>query len=298
MNILITGGTGFIGSMLCRHFLREKHHIVVLTRTPEKVQDSITTITAIEQLPDELSLDIVINLAGEPIANRRWSDGQKERIVNSRVNTTQHLIDYFHSCHNKPKLFISGSAIGFYGIAETNESIGEAGLGDNSFSSRLCQQWESKAVEARTLKIRTCILRTGIVLGQDGGALNKMLLPFKLGLGGKIGTGYQWMSWIHCDDVIGIIQHCIDHDEVSGYLNVTAPNPVINNLFTTTLGEVLKRPTRFPMPAWVVKLLMGEMGAELLLAGKKVLPNKILEQGYQFKFTNLKEALFNILVKQ
>ncbi len=293
MNILITGGTGFIGSNLCTRLLEKKYHIVVMTRSPETIKGNIKGIAELEQIKDRVSFDVVINLAGEPIANNRWSNLQKQRISDSRLDTTQKLIEYFKRSANKPKLFISGSAIGYYGVSESNDSLNEEALGDESFSSQLCQQWEAVASEAKKLGIRTCILRTGIVLGKGGGALKKMLLPFKLGLGGRIGKGSQWMSWIHIEDLIGVILYCIDHDEVSGAVNGTAPNPVTNTFFTKTLGKVLNRPTLLPMPAIVVKLLMGQMGEELLLAGKKVLPVKITREGYIFKYVHLEEALLN-----
>ena len=295
MNILITGGTGFIGSGLCARLLEKKHNIVVMTRCPEKIKGNIKGITELEQLKGQVNFDVVINLAGEPIADNRWSNKQKQRIVDSRLETTKKLIEYFKTTEKKPKLFISGSAIGYYGVAESNDSLNEDASGDESFSSQLCQQWEAVASEAKTLGIRTCLLRTGIVLGKDGGALKKMLLPFKLGLGGRIGKGSQWMSWIHVEDLIGVILYCIEHEQVSGAVNGTAPNPVTNRVFTKTLGKVLKRPTLFPMPAFIVKRLMGQMGEELLLAGKKVLPVKITKEGYQFKYAQLEEALLSVV---
>lgn len=293
MNILITGGTGFIGSNLCARLLQRKYHLTVLTRNPEKIKGNIKAITELDQIKDQVNFDIVINLAGEPIADKRWSKTQKQRIINSRLITTQKLIDYFKTAATKPNLLISGSAIGYYGVGESNVDISEDSLGDDSFSSQLCQQWEAAALAANQLGIRTCLIRTGIVLGSGGGALQKMLLPFKLGLGGRIGRGNQWMSWIHRDDLIGIILYCIDHNAVSGAVNGTAPNPVTNAVFTKTLGKVLNRPTLLPMPGLVVKLLMGQMGEELLLAGKKVLPVKITREGYVFKYTHLVEALLN-----
>ena len=295
MNILITGGTGFIGSSLCSRLLEKKHQIVVLTRHPETIKKNIQGITDLEQIEDRAGFDVVINLAGEPIADNRWSEKQKQRIVDSRLNTTKKLIEYFKTTENKPKLFISGSAIGYYGIAESNDSLDEEALGDESFASHLCQQWEAVALEAKTLGIRTCLLRTGIVLGKGGGALKKMLLPFKLGVGGKIGKGSQWMSWIHKEDLIGVILYCIEHEQLSGAVNGTAPNPVTNTNFTKTLGKVLKRPTFLPMPAVMVKLLMGQMGEELLLAGKKILPVKITKEGYIFKHAQLEEALLSVV---
>lgn len=295
MNILITGGTGFIGSMLCSRLLENKHNVVVMTRLPETVKGNIKGITGLEQIDDRVIFDVVINLAGEPIANKRWSKLQKQRIFDSRLNTTKKLIEYFKISKNLPKIFISASAIGYYGVGVTSESLNETALGDASFSSQLCQQWEAIALEAKTLGIRTCVLRTGIVLGKEGGALKRMILPFKLGLGGTIGKGNQWMSWIHLEDLIGIILYCIDHDNVSGAVNGTAPNPVTNKRFTRTLGKVLKRPTKLPVPTIVVKLLMGQMGEELLLSGIKVLPDKITKEGYTFKYAVLEEALSNIV---
>lgn len=297
MNILIAGGTGFVGSKLCAQLLADdkKHYIVVLTRQPEKVTGDIVGVSDLTQINNEVSFDVVVNLTGEPIANKRWSNQQKQRIISSRVETTQKLIEYFKTSKNKPSLFISGSAIGFYGVGVSNKNMTEEALGDNSFSSQLCQKWEAVALKAEALGIRTCRLRTGIVLGKGGGALQKMLPPFKLGLGGKIGHGNQWMPWIHIDDLVGIIRYCIDHEEINGAVNGTAPNPVTNIVFTKTLGNVLNRLTLMPMPAIVVKLMMGQMGEELLLSGKKVVPKKITQQGYIFKYPKLEDALLNVV---
>lgn len=192
---------------------------------------------------------------------------------------------------------MSGSAIGYYGIAETDLAIDETSQGDESFSSQLCQQWEETALQAQKLGIRTCLLRTGIVLGK-GGALQKMLPAFKLGLGGKIGHGKQWMPWIHLDDLIEIILYCIEHPHISGAINGTSPNPVTNQEFTTRLGKALKRPTLLPLPAWFIKLLMGQMGEELLLAGKQVVPTQITNAGYLFQYKTLEAALQHITHQQ
>ena len=295
MRFLITGGTGFIGSVFCEHLLRGDHSITIQTRHPQSVNGNIESIERLEDLNPSEVFDVVINLTGEPIANKRWSEGQKQKIMNSRLETTEGLVEFFRRAEQKPELFISGSAIGFYGIGTSDENIDEEGLGDTSFSSQLCQQWEASALQAKLLGIRTCLLRTGIVLGQGGGALEKMTLPFKLGIGGKIGSGNQWMPWIHLDDLIGIIDYCVQHTDISGPINGTAPNPVTNAEFTTTLGTVVKRPTILPMPGFVVKLLMGQMGEELLLAGKKVIPLKAQQAGFQFKYEDLDDALSDIL---
>ncbi len=252
-------------------------------------------ISQLEQLTAENSFDIVINLAGEPIADKRWSRHQKEVIYNSRINTTRQLIEYFKKSRHRPELFISASAIGYYGIGQTNESVNEEATGDQSFSSQLCQQWEAVASQAKALGIRTCLLRTGIVLGKGGGALKKISPPFRLGLGGKIGNGNQWMSWIHLDDLVGIILYCIEHKNITGAVNGTAPNPVTNKLFTKVLGKTLERPAIIPLPAVIVRLLMGQMGEELLLAGKKVLPDKIIKAGYKFKYKQLEQALLDVV---
>ena len=295
MNLLITGGTGFVGSALCSRLLEEQHKIVVLSRNPEKIKPPIKAVVNLDQLSNDDIFDVVINLAGEPIANKRWNDQQKKRIFGSRIETTEALIEYFKKSKHKPKLLINGSAIGYYGTARTNDNIDEKSGCDDSFSSQLCQKWEAAALEAESLGIRTCLIRTGIVLGKNGGALSKMLPPFKMGLGGRIGYGKQWMSWIHLDDLVGIILYCINNDDLKGAVNGTSPNPVINEVFTKTLGTALKRPTIFPMPEIVIKLLMGQMGEELLLSGKRVLPRKALDAGYIFKYKTLEDALINVV---
>ncbi len=295
MNLLITGGTGFIGSALCSRLLKDNHNITILSRHPEIVKSPVTAIEAISQLTTDVFFDVVINLAGEPIVNKRWSSSQKQRILSSRIDTTKQLITFLTKVENKPKLLINGSAIGYYGIGNTNELIDEKSTGDGSFSSQLCQQWEEIALQAEAIGIRTCLLRTGIVLGKGGGALSKMLVPFKMGLGGKIGDGKQWMSWIHLDDLIGIILYCITHDNLTGAINGTSPSPVTNQVFSKTLGTVLNRPTIFPMPRIMVKLLMGQMGEELLLSGKRIMPMKVSAAGYNFQYKTLKGALKNLL---
>lgn len=295
MNLLITGGTGFVGSALCSRLLEEQHKIVVLSRNPKSIKPPIKAVANLDQLSNDDIFDAVINLAGEPIANKRWNDQQKKRIFGSRIETTEALIEYFKKSKHKPKLLINGSAIGYYGTARTNDNIDEKSGCDDSFSSQLCQKWEAAALEAESLGIRTCLIRTGIVLGKNGGALSKMLPPFKMGLGGRIGYGKQWMSWIHLDDLVGIILYCINNDNLKGAVNGTSPNPVINEVFTKTLGTALKRPTIFPMPEIVIKLLMGQMGEELLLSGKRVLPRKALDAGYIFKYKTLEDALINVV---
>jgi uncharacterized protein (TIGR01777 family) len=296
MRILITGGTGFIGTLLCQRLLQEGHQLLVLTRQPKQIPGPVETIQNLDQLDSALYFDVVINLAGEAIAAKRWSVKQKYEIVESRVNMTRELITYFKRTKRKPSLFISGSAIGYYGlgdasgVADSSVSVDEDDGGDGSFSSQLCQQWEAVALEANELGIRTCLLRTGIVLG-PGGALAKMLPPFKLGFGGRVGSGRQWMPWIHIADLVGIILYCIGHEAVQGAVNGTAPNPVSNREFVRTLGRVLERPALLPLPAFIVRLLLGQMGEELLLAGRRVVPRKALDGAYRFQYPYLEPAL-------
>jgi len=295
MNILVTGGTGFIGSSLCVHLSSLGHKLTVVTRGSTLGYDAIKAINDLQALEADESFDVVINLAGQPIADKRWSKLQKEKILNSRIDTTKQLILFFNYTKNKPAVFISGSAIGYYGVGINNSTINENAQGDDSFSSVLCAQWEKCALAAQLLGIRTCLLRTGIVLGKNGGALQKMLPPFKLGLGGKIGSGSQWMPWIHLDDMIGIIELCIHNKNISGAINCTAPNPVTNLTFSKTLAASIHRPAIFPMPAFIITLLMGKMGEELLLNGKRIIPEKALYFGYKFNYEELEKALESIV---
>ncbi|MEW5008443.1 MAG: TIGR01777 family oxidoreductase [Cycloclasticus sp.] len=295
MNFLITGGTGLIGSALCRRLLADKHHIVILSRRPEQVIPPVLAVQQLQHISKELVFDVVINLAGEAIADKRWSESQKQLISSSRFNISQGLIDYLKGAEEKPKLLISGSAIGYYGLGIDDSDVDEEAAGDNSFSSQLCQQWESIALQAEALGIRCCLLRTGIVLAKDGGALAKLLPVFKMGLGGRIGSGKQWMPWIHLDDLVGIILHCIEKPTLRGAINGTAPAPVSNEVFVRALATALKRPCILPVPALLIKLLMGQMGEELLLSGKKVMPKKALQSAYKFQYESLDAALLNII---
>ena len=296
MNILITGGTGFIGTALCSKLLNDKKNkLTILSRNPEKIKIPAKSISSLKLLEKDTSFDIIINLAGEPIADKRWTEKQKQKIITSRIDTTDKVIEYIKTAKHKPKLLINGSAIGYYGINKTDKDFDENDTGDNSFSSTLCKQWETAALQAKSFGVRTCLLRTGIVLGKNGGALSKILPPFNMGLGGKIGSGEQWMPWIHLEDLVGIILHCIEHDDINGAINGTSPNPLTNQNFTKILGLVLNRPTFMSIPAAIIKLLMGQMGVELLLSGKKILPVKITDKGYQFQYPELENALQNIL---
>ncbi|MEZ5476559.1 MAG: TIGR01777 family oxidoreductase [Thiolinea sp.] len=293
---LITGGSGFIGLALIPTLLKQGHQISLLSRKPEKTLQQfgappdLHTFSDFAQLDRTLAFDGVINLAGQGIADQRWSAAVKKQLTDSRILTTRALVNWLAQAEQQPKILVSGSAIGYYGL-RGDERLDEQAQGDDSFASTLCQQWEQEAQAAEALGIRTCYLRTGIVLGKGGGALARMLPPFRFGLGGPIGSGEQWMSWIHRDDLVNLILLALERDDLNGPLNGTAPEPVTSREFARTLGHTLNRPAILPMPAFAVKLLFGQMGEELLLSGQRVIPAKAQDLGYTFRYPQLQEAL-------
>jgi uncharacterized protein (TIGR01777 family) len=294
--ILVTGGSGFIGRNLCQKLANSGDQLAVLSRSPIKaakvLPNSVQVIDDLNQLNQPV--DILINLAGEPIADRRWSDKRKDTITQSRIQTTQKLYEHFKDAVKAPAIVISGSAIGYYGGGTANnQQVAEDGAVEPNFSSHLCAQWESAAQQFASLGSRLCFLRTGIVLGKQG-ALSKLLPPFKLGLGGPIATGRQWMPWVHIDDMVEIIIYAMQND-ITGPINCTAPQPVTNKEFSKTLGKVLRRPAVAPMPAVAVKLLFGQMGDELMVQGQCVIPQKLQQQGFEFKYSDLQSALGQLL---
>lgn len=297
MHILITGGTGFIGQALVKTLLNQRHQLTLLTRrpnTPElKSYSNTRIIETLEQLSPEICYDAIINLAGEGIANRRWTDKRKQVLLDSRLNTTQSLLDFIDRAEHKPQCLISGSAVGYYGDQGDRE-VDENSTPVSDFGQQLCEQWERLAQQAEQAGVRVCRLRIGLVIGRDGGFLKHMLLPFKLGLGGALGNGQQWISWIHRDDLVQLILWLLSNDQYSGAYNGVAPNPVTNKEFTQTLAHCLRRPALLPAPAPLLKLALGEMSA-LLLTGQKVYPKRALEGGFEFRFNHLREALSNVL---
>lgn len=297
MNVLITGGTGLIGKKLVNAFQQSKANITVLTRDAVKALDKLgSNVTFIEKL-DIASIenqDIIINLAGEPIANKRWSNAQKNKICQSRWGITKQLADLIHSAQNPPSLFISGSAIGVYG-RQTDTPIDESFTQYHSeFTHDVCDKWEKLALRAESDITRVVILRTGIVLDSEGGALAKMLLPFKLGIGGKVGNGKQVMSWIHIDDMIQAILHIQNTPDLKGVTNITSKYPVSNAVFSHKLAQTLQKPGICTTPAILLKIMLGEM-ADLLLFGQCVIPNKLIKSGFHFQYPTIDKALKNLL---
>jgi uncharacterized protein (TIGR01777 family) len=285
---LITGGTGFIGSRLVEEILSDGHQVSVLTR--KKIKNK--KINYIQSLDGEFDYDIVINLCGEAIS-QRWSKKVKDKIYNSRIGLTNNLVQIINNSSKPPKLFISGSAIGYYGISD-NLIFDENSkpTSQNLFSQKICLDWESAAAKI-SKETRLAIIRTGVVVGKNGGIIKKMLLPFKFGLGGKIGAGNQYLSWIALDDMIGAINHIINNENLSGSINLTAPSVTTNEVFSKTLATKLNRPCFFDMPKFIAKILFGQMGEELLLAGQNVYPKKLLQSNYRFQITSLEEAILN-----
>lgn len=304
MNIVVTGGTGFIGGALCRSLTGEGHRVSILTRRPGQI--SRQTDVRINSVPWNAQdtgpweqvlegADAVINLAGAPIAEARWTDARKQLITDSRVLTTRLLVRAMSRHASKPATFISASGIGYYGASD-DRRLDEGAARGQGFLADLCLAWEAEALRAAEFGTRVVILRTGMVLEADGGALAKMLLPFRLFTGGPIMPGTQWVSWIHRRDQIGLIQWALTTPTVSGPINAVAPEPVTMNVFCEILGRVLHRPSWLPVPKLALNILLGELGT-LMTTGQRVIPAKAMAEGYAFHYPTLESALRAALKK-
>ena len=285
MKVLVTGATGFIGKELIKKLNANGHEILVLTRNSDSAKFRIPVHCEIVTWdPEKYSLspivlkgvDAVINLAGEGIADGRWTPKRKRTLTQSRVLSARRLLDAISYMNSKPKVFLSASAIGFYGD-QGDQLLNEESAKGNGFLSEVCQSWENETLRAKDLGIRTVALRIGMVLGHDGGALEKMLPPFQLGVGGKLGSGTQWMSWIHIHDLVEMMAFSIENPSADGIYNAVSPNTVRNREFTKTLGQILKRPTLFPVPKLILKIVLGEL-SELLLGSQRVISRKISDR--------------------
>jgi uncharacterized protein (TIGR01777 family) len=298
MRILVTGGSGFLGRRLCAGLLEAGHELLLLGRAPKRGMPAaaeFATWNPESGPPPAAAIEgaeAIIHLAGEPVG-QRWTGEVKRRIRSSRVTGTRNLVKGIELAQSRPKVLLSASAIGFYG-ERGNEDLNESSPVGTGFLPDICKEWEATARGAQDLGCRVVLLRTGVVLGEHGGALDRMLLPFRMGLGGRIGSGDQWISWIHIADAIGLMQFALNQSKVSGPLNLTAPEPVTNATFTTALAKALGRPAILPIPVAALRLLLGEM-ASVLVESQRVLPVAARKAGYQFHFPKLPAALADIL---
>jgi len=297
MNILITGGTGLIGRHLCRILLAEGHQLTVLSRQPETVAKrcgaAVKVWSSLASWTPEVVFDAVINLAGEPIADKNWSTARKKSLWDSRIGLTEELVRRMAAAERKPQVLLSGSAIGYYGD-QGDVDLSETAAPGNDFAAKLCVAWEAAALAAEALNVRVCLVRTGLVLSADGGLLAKLTLPFKFGLGATMGNGQQFMSWIHIDDYCAMLLTLLHQANLQGAYNLTSPQPARNAEFSRALADTLHRPLLFSAPAFALKIALGER-ANLLLGGQRVLPSRMLKVGFNFVHAELKDALHVLL---
>jgi uncharacterized protein len=307
MRILVSGSTGLVGSALMKRLPREGHEVLRLvrpeTRHHERNAESGSGSAEVAWSPLDGKLgagadgaDAVVHLAGVSIADGRWNEARKRALRDSRVAGTHNLIGALKELKRPPRIFIAASAIGFYG-SRGDEELTEASSTGSDFLAQVCQDWEVESARAADFGARVVILRSGVILAKNGGALPKIALPFRLGAGGPIGSGRQWMSWIALEDVTGIVSYALSNAEMTGSFNVVAPQPVRNADFGRALGRVLHRPAIFPTPAFVLRLALGQMADALLLSSQRVLPQKIEQAGYRFGYPELEGALRSVLGK-
>ncbi|MEI1378081.1 TIGR01777 family oxidoreductase [Nostoc sp. UHCC 0926] len=305
MKVAITGATGFVGSRLVQQLHGKGHKVVVLARNTAFAQkffpsEAFPNLEIVAYTPNAsgswqsviASCDGVVNLAGEPIAEGRWTLERKQEILNSRKLGTQKLVEAIANANPKPTVLVNASAIGYYGTSES-ATFDETSLSGKDFLAQVCQAWETEARKVKDAGVRLVILRLGIVLG-NGGALGKMIPPFKLFAGGPIGSGRQWFSWIHVDDLVNLILQALTKPEIEGVYNATAPKPVRMADLSQTLGRVMNRPSWLPVPAFAIEALLGD-GAIVVLEGQQVLPKRTEETGFEYKYPNLQSALTQIL---
>jgi uncharacterized protein (TIGR01777 family) len=295
--VLVTGATGFIGARLVEAFAGAGHRAIVLTRDPGKaarLPPPFWLVTQLEQIPSDTSIDAIVNLAGEPIDGGLWTAARRRRILASRLRMTRNVVRLIARLERKPAVLVSGSAVGWYGLWQ-DEALTEFDGGKSCFTHRVCAAWERAAKAAEHHGVRTVRLRIGPVLGIDGGLLARLLTPFEFGLGGRIGHGRQWMSWIERDDLVRLIAHAIATPTLTGPVNATAPTPVDNRTFTHELARALHRPAFIPIPAPLLRGLARDLADELLIGGQRVLPDKVEQSEFKFRYPNLHDALATML---
>jgi uncharacterized protein len=297
MRILLTGGTGLIGRALCRKWMGQGHDVVVWSREPKRVAalcSGALGFADLQDIPTDVPLDAVVNLAGAPIADRRWTASRRAILTKSRIDLTRTLVGWLANLPQRPRVLISGSAVGRYGNGEDVVLDEDSAAQIPDFGSVLCAAWEQEALRAKPLGLRVVLLRTAAVLAAEGGMLARLRLPFSLGLGGRLGNGQQWMPWIHIADEVGLIDYLLHHDECEGPVNACAPQLIRNAEFTAALGGALHRPAVLPVPAFALKLALGEM-SNLLLAGQRLQPQRALAWGYRYQYADIGSALSHAL---
>ena len=291
MKIIVAGGTGFIGEPLVGRLIARGHDVAVLTRNPAKVRSG-RAVPWSSVASEVAGAAVVINLAGENVGAGRWTAERKRRIVDSRVGSTRELVEAMRDNPPQRRTFISASAVGYYGL-RGDELLDESAPAGEGFLADVVRQWEEAARGAEKIA-RVVLLRFGVVLASEGGALQKMMLPFRLGVGGPIGSGRQWMSWVDREDVLRAMEWAIDRPEVRGVYNITAPNPVINRDFARALGRALRRPAVLPTPAFALRLIFGQMADEMLLSGQRVAPARATIEGFAFEYPTIDAALRHV----
>ncbi len=301
MNIIIFGGSGFIGRSLTGEFLRKGYRVCVVTRNYRKAAKLGNDVQLIEwdnqkplsSIDEQLkNIDVVVNLAGESIGNRRWSNSVKQEILASRIRTTRAIVSAVNDRIFQPEVLINASAVGYYGPRGDDEITEDEKPGQD-FLAQVCREWEGEAGKVQSKQTRVAMIRIGVVLGNKG-ALTRMVMPFKFFLGGPLGTGKQWLSWIHIRDLTRLINFVIERRELSGPINATAPEPVRMRNFCNVLGSVLNRPSWLPVPEFALKAALGQM-SEMLLNSQRVIPKKAIDAGFEFRYLNLRAALENAL---
>jgi hypothetical protein len=300
MKVAITGATGFVGTRLVERLQEQGHQPLILTRNQAAAARAFPNLEIVTYTPTEsgswqqaiAGCDAVVNLAGEPIAENRWTPKQKQEILESRQLGTQKIVEAIAQANPKPSVLVNASAIGFYGTSET-ATFDEMSPSGNDFLAEVCQAWEAEARKVKDAGVRLVILRLGIVL-DNGGALAKMIPPFKLFAGGPLGTGQQWFSWIHRDDLVNLILEALTRPDIEGVLNATAPNPVRMSEFCQVLGKTLNRPSWLPVPSFALEALLGD-GAMVVLEGQQVLPKKTTSYGFNYQYPTMEQALSEIL---
>lgn len=297
MKILITGGSGFIGRALCERLAEHGHQLVVLSRRPNKaaplLPEGTRVIASLDEIADDDPIDAIVNLAGENLFAGRWTQPRKEKLMASRLDTTHALVDLVRRLRRAPAVMVSGSAVGFYGNAGDVELTEHSSARRKDFGYRLCDAWEQAARDVTRSGVRLCLVRTGVVLGRDGGMLGKLLPLYRFGLGARLGDGSQWLSWIHLDDMVAILVSALETPGVDGVFNATAPHPVTQRQFHQALATALNRPAPLWLPGPLLRAGLGEM-SEMLLGGQRVYPRRLEDQGFVFRFPRLEDALADL----